>query len=96
MQEFKVDWFLVWVILPSGGREHQSYLSGGTNTCVCSPGRLFVLFCFFFLSYCSLTPKRPLIVIKNHQRQNAKSSQNIPFEGGVCVHCAFVFFMLFL
>lgn len=47
MQGFKVGCFLVWAILASRGRAHQSYLSGGTKACLCSPQRGLV-FCFLF------------------------------------------------
>lgn len=69
MQGFKVGWFLVWAILPSGGRGHQSRLSGGTKACVCSRG----VFCFnsyiylfiLILFFSCLFPKPPPTFIKN-------------------------------
>lgn len=107
MQEFKVGWFLVWAILPSGGRGHQSLLSGGTKACVCSRG----VFCFLFLYFLSFFPpfpKPPPLTqwdsakfprIKKHQKAKwilkkiFRLNHSIPFEGKMYL-CVFVMWIV--
>lgn len=59
MQEFRVGWFLVSAILPSGGREGEE---GINRSCleeqksVSTPGEVFC-FCFFYLYFLSFSSK---------------------------------------
>lgn len=111
MHEFKVGWFLVWAILPSGGRGHQLYLSGGTKACVCSPGRFLCLFFYLPLPFFPFPKPHPLILIKNklgrvlqssrsHQKQNILDKmwnkiRTFPLKEDF-VYVCFVFVVLFL
>lgn len=87
MQGFKVGCFAARAILASRGRAHQSYLSGGTKACLCSPQRGF-FFCIL-VSSPSLPFSRfmlPVVLKEKTKTRGGKLCLKVK-QNGISLHC---------